>query len=304
MKKISVVVPAHNEEKELSQFYSKIINLLTKLDYEYEIVFVDDGSTDSTNEILTSIANKNKKVKVITLSRNFGQQAALICGFKYATGDCVIELDVKLDQPFEIIPKMISRWEHGYEIVHAVNKSKRNPFVRFINKIYLKFLNLISHINIPLDTDEFKLYDKKVIQEICSLKEQDKYIMAITSWVGYKQTEVAFNSKVNSKGKKSVVKKAMGVASAGIIGNSTWPLCLSFWLGTIISIVAQVVFTVFTILAMNKIYLSVSAWLIPLILFLFGLLFTVNAFSNMYLGKIYQQVKGRPDYIVSETKNI
>ena len=303
MSKISVVVPCYNEERELEQFYHKLINTLSRTSLEYEIIFVDDGSSDSTSEILFEISTKNKKAKVVTLSRNFGQQSALICGFSHAKGDCVLELDVKLDQPFEIIPKMIAKWEQGNEIVHAVNKSKRNPFKRFITKIYLKFLNFVSHISIPLDTDEFKLYDRKVIDEICSMKEQDKYIVALTSWVGFKQAKVEYTNSVQSKRKKNVFKKAMGVASAGIIGNSTWPLCLSFWAGTILNIISQIVLTVFTCLAMAKIYLSVSAWLIPIILFLFGLLFTVNSFSNIYLGKIYQEVKGRPDYIISKKLN-
>ena len=247
---------------------------------------------------------QNNNVKVITLSRNFGQQSALICGFKYATGDCVIELDVKLDLPFEIIPKMIAKWEEGCEVVHTQNKSKGNAFTRFFKRIYLKFLHRVAKIDIPLDTDEFKLYDKKVAKEICSLTEQDKYIMALTSWVGFKQSTIEYSSKVKSKSGKNIFKRTMGVASAGIIGNSTWPLCLAFWFGTILSIVSTICMTIFTTLAMFKIYLPLTAWLFPTIGTLFSFLFMVQSFSNTYLGRIYQEVKGRPDYIVSKTINI
>lgn len=302
--KVSFVVPCYNEEKEVEQFYNKLMSVVKNIDIDYELIFVDDGSKDNTFNILQTISNENKRIKVIALSRNFGQQASLICGFKHAIGDCVIELDVKLDLPFDIIPTMIEKWKSGYEVVHTQNKQKGNAFTRFFKRIYLKFLHLVAKIDIPLDTDEFKLYDKKVIKEICSLTEQDKYIMAITSWVGFKQTTIDYSTKVKSKSGKNIFKKAMGVASSGIIGNSTWPLCLSFWVGTILNIACQICFTVFTTLACFKVYLPVSAWLFPTIVMLFSLLFMINSFSNVYLGRIYQEVKGRPDYIISNTINI
>lgn len=303
MSKISFIVPVYNESKELKDFYGLFINMVQTIKHEYEIIFVDDGSNDNTPIILKELS-QNENVKVITLSRNFGQQASLICGFKHATGDCVIELDVKLDLPFEIIPKMIDKWQNGAEIVHTQNKAKGNAFTRFFKRIYLKFLHWVSRIDIPLDTDEFKLYDKKVVKEICSLTEQDKYIMAITSWVGFKQTTIEYNTKVKSKSGKNIFKRAMGVASAGIIGNSTWPLCLAFWFGTLLSIASSICMTIFTTLAMFKIYLPLTAWLFPTIGTLFSLLFMIQSFSNTYLGRIYQEVKGRPDYIISNTINI
>ena len=303
MSKISFVVPVYNEEKELEQFYNLLMNTIRTINYEYEIIFVDDGSKDNSAKILKDLAH-NSNVKVVTLSRNFGQQASLICGFKQTTGDCVIELDVKLDLPFNIIPKIIEKWRDGSEVVHTQNKNKGNAFTRFFKRVYLKFLHWVAKIDIPLDTDEFKLYDKKVVKEICALTEQDKYVMAITSWVGFKQSTVEYSTKVKSKSGKNIFQKAMGVASAGIIGNSTWPLCLAFWIGTLLSIASTICMTVFTTLAMFKIYLPISAWLFPTIGTLFSLLFMVQSFSNTYLGRIYQEVKGRPDYIISSTINI
>ena len=165
------------------------------------------------------------------------------------------------------------------------------------------FLKKVSKINIPIDTDEFKLYDRKVIDELCNLEERDKYILALTSWVGFKQTSVEYKKKIKSKSNRNIIAKAMGVAGAGLIKNSTWPLCLSLWIGTLLNIAAQVCLTVFTCLAMVNIYLPLTAWLFPTIVMLFSLLFTVNAFTNTYLGKIYEEVKGRPDYIVKSTLN-
>ena len=303
MNKVSFVVPVYNEQKELNEFYNLLMPVISQLDAEYEIIFVDDGSTDESPKILKELS-KNSNVKVITLSRNFGQQASVICGFKHITGDCAIELDVKLDLPFDIIPTMIQKWREGVEVVHTQNKQKGNKFTRFFQRIYLKFLHWVSKIDIPLDTDEFKLYDKKVVNEICSLTEQDKYIMAITSWVGFKQTTIEYNNKVKSKSGKNVIKRAMGFASAGIIGNSTWPLCLAFLFGTILSIASTICMTIFTTLAMFKIYLPLTAWLFPTIGTLFSFLFMIQSFSNTYLGRIYQEVKGRPDYIISDTINI
>ena len=180
---------------------------------------------------------------------------------------------------------------------------QKNPFTRFFTKIYLWFLKKISKIDIPIDTDEFKLYDRKVIDELCGLEERDKYIMALTSWVGFKQTSVEYKKKIKSKSSKNIISRAMGVIGAGVIKNSTWPLSLSLWIGTILNIACQVCFTVFTCLAMAKIYLPLVAWLFPTIVMLFSILFTVNAFTNTYLGRIYEEVKGRPDYIVKSTIN-
>ena len=302
MSKISFVVPVYNEEKELNEFYKLLTKTIENIDKDYEIIFVDDGSKDNSSTILKSFTS-NSNVKLVTLSRNFGQQASLICGFKQSDGDCVIALDVKLDLPFDIIPNMIEKWEMGNEVVHTQNKKKGNAFTRFFKCVYLKFLNLVAKIDIPLDTDEFKLYDKKVVKEICSLTEQDKYVMAITSWVGFKQATIEYSTKVKSKSKKNIIKKAMGVASAGIIGNSTWPLCLAFWFGTLLSIASTISMTIFTTLAMFRIYLPLTAWLFPTIGTLFSFLFMIQSFSNIYLGKIYHEVKGRPDYIISEMIN-
>lgn len=301
--KISYVIPVYNEEKELGEFYNLLMNTINAVNYDYEIIFVDDGSNDKSPEILKDLSS-NPKVKVVTLSRNFGQQSSLVCGFKHATGDCVIELDVKLDLPFNIIAKMIEKWEAGAEVVHTQNKVKGNAFTRFFKRIYLKFLHWVAKIDIPLDTDEFKLYDKKVIKEICNLTEQDKFIMAITSWVGFKQSTIEYSTKVKSKSGKNIFKRTFGFASAGIIGNSTWPLCLAFWFGTILSIASSICMTIFTTLAMFKVYLPLSAWLFPTIGTLFSFLFMIQSFSNTYLGRIYQEVKGRPDYIISSTINI
>ncbi|MBO5910305.1 MAG: glycosyltransferase family 2 protein [Clostridia bacterium] len=303
MSKISFVVPCRNEEKELKQFHEMLNTIIKEINYDYEIIFVDDGSTDATSNILKQFAT-NQNIKVITLSRNFGQQAAVICGFKQASGDCVIELDVKLDLPFDIIPKMIEKWEAGCEVVHTQNKVKGNAFTRFFKRIYLKFLHWVAKIDIPLDTDEFKLYDKKVVKEICSLTEQDKYIMALTSWVGFKQSTIEYATKVKSKSGKNIFQRAMGFASAGVINNSTWPLCLAFWFGTLLSISSTICMTIFTTLAMFKIYLPLTAWLFPTIGTLFSFLFMIQSFSNTYLGRIYHEVKGRPDYIITSTINI
>lgn len=302
-KKVSFVVPCYNEEGSLIEFYKNLSDELVDFKYNYEIIFVDDGSNDKTLEILKNLISKNAKIKVVSLSRNFGQQASLICGFQHASGDAIIELDCKKDLPFYLISQMLLKWEEGNEIVHVINKSKHNKFTRFVSRIYLKFLAKISKINIPLDSDEFKLYDRKVINEICKLKEQNKSILVLTSWVGFKQTEIEFSEKVERKNKKNIISRAMACASDGIVKNSTWPLCLSFWIGMILNIAFQVVFTVFTFLLMFKIYLPLTAWLYPLILFLFALLFTTNSFSNTYLARIYEGIKSRPDYIISEKIN-
>lgn len=300
---ISFVIPCYNEEKELKQFYTKLLTEINKTNEDYEIIFVDDGSFDNTNSILKEFAI-DKKVKIVTLSRNFGQQSAVLCGFNHAKGDCVIEIDVKLDLPINLIHSMIEKWKEGYLVVHTQNKLKRNGFTRFFEKIYLKLLHKLSKIDLPLDTDEYKLYDKKVVKAICSLNEQDLSIITITSWLGFKQTTITYSQKMQSKSKKNIISKAMKFASDGILNNCTFPLKINFILGTVLSILSNICMTVFTTLAICKIYLPVAAWIFPTLLILFSFLFMANSFTNSYLAKIYNEVKSRPSYIETNTLNI
>ena len=307
MKKISFVIPCYNEEECVLKFYERANKFVETLsDFSYEYIFVDDGSIDNTKKILFRLADMDKHVKVVSFSKNFGQQSAILCGFSYATGDCVVELDADLQDPIETVKEMIEKWNLGYKVVHGKRRSRKGEswFKKFTAKVFNFFFNKICRIKLPANTGDFKLYDKVVIKEILSLPEKQKYMRGVASFVGYKQCEVEFDREERQGGKTNYnFKKLSKLATNAVIANSNFPLMLPFYLGFIILNLVGLVFTVFTILLMFKICLPLTAWLFPFIAFFFGILFIIKGVNNLYIDKIYEQAKARPDYIVEDSKN-
>ena len=304
--KYSIIVPVFNEEKAIPLFHEAITPVMKNLNEPYEVIFVNDGSRDNTLNVLKNLADKDECVKVLSFSRNFGQQAAIFCGFEHAEGDAVIDIDVDLQDPVEAIPQMIEKWKEGYDIVHGKRLSRKGEtfFKKITSKLYLKFLKAISGLKIPKNVGEFKLFDRKVIDTLLAMPEHDRYLRGLTSWVGFKQTEVEFirNGRVAGETKYSV-KKLFKLAGRSIVSMSTFPLSIAMVCGLIFGVLSGITFTVFTILAMCKIYLPVAAWLFPAIGTFFSIQFMLNGFSNIYLKKTYEECQNRPRYIVAEKVN-
>ena len=190
MKKISIVIPVYNEEKVLEISYNKIKDILENIEqYDYEIVFINDGSKDSTFSILEKISNENNRVRVISFSRNFGQEAALTAGLKYVTGDAIVIIDADLQDPPELIPEMLKIWEQGNEVIYGKRKRRNgeSAFKLLSAKMFYKTLNALSDVEIPKDTGDFRLVDKKVVDVINSMPEHNKFLRGLFSWVGFKQ---------------------------------------------------------------------------------------------------------------------
>ncbi len=305
--KYSIVVPVYNEEQAIPLFYDAAVPVMESLNETFELIFVNDGSRDNTLNVLRKIAEKDKRVKVLSFARNFGQQAAIFCGFEHAEGDAVIDIDVDLQDPVEAIPLMIEKWKEGYEIVHGKRSVRKGEtfFKKFTSKMYLKFLQSISGLKIPEKVGEFKLFDRKVIDVLVNMPEHDRYLRGLTSWVGFKQTEVEFVRKERAVGEtKYSVKKMFKLAGKSIISMSTWPLTLSMKAGIAGVLMSGIAFLTFIILACCKIVLPLSAWLFPTLALLFSLSFVFNGISNIYLNKTYQEVQNRPRYIVGEKINL
>lgn len=305
--KYSIVVPVYNEQEAIPLFHEAIVPVMESLKDPYEIIFVNDGSKDNTLAVLTELAKKDKNVKVANFSRNFGQQAAIFCGLELSQGDAVIDMDVDLQDPVAAIPLMVEKWKEGYEIVHGKRSKRKGEsiFKKVTSSIYLKFLKMISGMDIPKNVGEFKLFDRKVVDTIVSMPEHNRYLRGLTSWVGYKQTEIEFVRNERSAGKtKYGLKKLVKLAGNGIVSYSTWPLSLAMVAGIIFGLASFVIFTTFSILAICKISLPVAAWIIPLIITCFSVLFTLNGFSNIYLRRTYEESQNRPRYIVSEKINM
>lgn len=304
--KYSIVVPVYNEEEAIPRFYDAILPVMDKLNEPYEIIFVNDGSKDKTLEILRNLAQKDNRVKYLSFSRNFGQQAAIYCGFEHSTGDAVIDIDVDLQDPVEVLPLMIEKWKEGYEVVHGKRTTRKGEtfFKKITSSLYLKFLKIISGLKIPKNVGEFKLFDRKVIDVINSIPDKDKYLRGITAWVGFKQTEVEFVRNERTVGKTNYnLKKLLKLAWSGIISMSTWPMTLSMKFGNFGAFLSFAAFITFTVLVCCGVALPLVVWLFPTITLCFSISFILNGFNNIYITRTYVASQGRPRYIISEKKN-
>ena len=304
--KYSIIVPVYNEQESIPLFVDAVTPIMKELNDEYEVIFVNDGSKDNTLNVLKNHANKDEHIKYISFARNFGQQAAIFCGLEHSSGEAVIIMDVDLQDPVEVIPLMIDKWKEGYEVVHGKRTKRKGEtfFKKITSSIYLKFLQTISGLKIPKNVGEFKLLDRKVVNVINSMPEHDRYLRGLTSWIGFKQTEVEFERKERQAGEtKYTLKKMLRLAGKSIVSYSTWPLTLSMKTGLIFGFLSIACFITFIVLACCKIFLPLAAWLFPTITLMFSILFVIIGFNNIYLRRTYEEARNRPRYIVSETKN-
>lgn len=310
MKKVSVVIPMYYEEEVAKECYNRVFKVLTCLkDYDYEIIFINDGSKDNTLEILDDIAKEDKKVKVISFARNFGHQCAVTAGLKYVTGDAIVIIDADLQDPPELIPEMLKLWENGNEVIYGKRKAREgeSKFKLLTAKMFYKTLNVLSDVDIPKDTGDFRLVDKKVVDVINSLPEHNKFLRGLFSWVGFKQTPFEYERKERFAGKtKYPLKKMLKLASDGIISFSTKPLKIVGGLG-IFSVIASILILLYAILSFIFKWNNLAAgWtsLMVVTTFLSGIILISLWMIGEYIARIYDEVKGRPQYIIDKTINI
>lgn len=310
MKKISVVIPMYYEEEVAYECYNRMKKNLNELSqYDYEIIFVNDGSKDKTLEILQDIAKQDKKVKIVSFSRNFGHQAAVTAGLKYITGDCGIIIDADMQDPPEVIKDMIKLWEEGNEVIYAKRKKREGEtaFKLFTATMFYKVLNGLSEVEIPKDTGDFRLADRKVIDVINSLPEHNKFLRGLFSWVGFKQVPFEYERKERFAGEtKYPLKKMLKLATDGIIGFSTKPLKIIGGIG-FISVVISVLILIYALL--NCIFswdLIAKGWtsIMFSMTFLIGIQLISIWLVAEYISRIYDEAKGRPQYIIDKTINI
>lgn len=238
MNKISVVIPMYYEEEVAHLCYDRVSTVLRSLSdkYEYEIIFVNDGSKDKTLKILKDIANNDKCVKVISFSRNFGHQAAVTAGIKYITGDAIVIMDADLQDPPELIPEMLKLWEEGNEVIYGKRKTRKgeSAFKILTAQMFYSFLNAMSEVEIPKNTGDFRLVDRKVIDVINSLPEHNKFLRGLFSWVGFEQKAFLYDRPERKLGTtKYPFKKMFKLASDGILSFSTKPMKIVGGLGVI-----------------------------------------------------------------------
>ena len=303
MKKISIVIPAYNEEGNLMPVYQRIKSVFENMQgYSFEIIFVNDGSRDNTQSRLEEMALDFPEIKYIEFSRNFGHQPAVKAGMDYADGNVIISMDGDLQHPPELIPQMVKKWEQGYDIVYTIRSyPKEIPyFKRKTSNLFYRFLSQISDVDLTNGGgSDFRLIDSSVAQVMKNLKEDDLFLRGWTSWMGFKQTGIEFVAGERFSGQSSYdLKKMLKFAFTGITSFSVKPLYLATYLGFIFSSLSLLYIPYVLYAFLTKTEISGWASLIMTIVFFGGVQLIILGILGIYLGKIFKQVKGRPNYII------
>ena len=310
-KLISVIVPTYNQEYGINELFLRIIkNLkLIKDKYSYEIIFVNDFSTDRSYEKLKKLASKRKQIKVINFSRNFGNQIAIAAGIDYCRGDLAIIIDDDLQDPPEVIIDLISKYEQGFNVVYAIRRRRvgTSPFFRVIAYIYYRFINSLSQTYLPEDVGDFRLIDKSVLESLRSFKEKNRYYRGLISWVGFKQAGVYYDRNARFSGKSNfTLKKYINFAFNGLTSFTEKPLYLAGILGLIITVVSFCfAFYIFFKRLTTPDY-SIQGWtsIALFVIFFGGIQLMCLGILSIYVSKIFQEIKERPLYIVQSLFNL
>jgi len=307
-KLISVVVPMYYEELVAGECYNKLTEVLYNKAFDYELIFVNDGSKDKTEEILSEIAENDSKVKVINFSRNFGHQTAVTAGIFNATGDAIVIIDADMQDPPPVILEMVEYWKKGYEVVYGKRKNRKGEtrFKLLTAKYFYKFLNYMSDTEIPKDTGDFRLIDRKVAEVYKNMPERNRFVRGMMSWIGFKQIAVEYERNGRFAGEtKYPIKKMIKFATDGIISFSTKPLKFVSWLG-FFSVLMSIGVFIYGIISKILINNTISGWtsIITLIALFGGLQLISLGIIGEYIARIYDECKNRPLYVIKNTKNI
>jgi Glycosyltransferases involved in cell wall biogenesis len=303
-KKIAIVIPAYNEEDNVEIAYKRLKEVLDSTNYDYELIFVDDGSKDNTLSKLLELYEKDKKVKVISLSRNFGKEIALSAGLDYADADAVIPFDADLQHPPEVIPELLAKFEEGYDVVNAVKRKRggENFFKRFMSEAFYKIINNVSSVEIPQNVGDFRLISKDALNAVKQIRERKRFMKGIFAWVGFKTASVYYETAPRHAGKtKWNYFKLINLAIEGITSFSIAPLRLASLLGLFVSFVAFL-YAMWIIIQKLVYGNPVKGYpsIMVAILFLGGVQLITIGIIGEYVGRIYEEVKQRPLYIVKK----
>jgi glycosyltransferase involved in cell wall biosynthesis len=299
--KLSVIIPLHNEEPSLPETLRRVSTVLDGIPGEHEIVFVDDGSTDRTLEILEDAASRDPRILVVALSRNFGHQAALSAALDYATGDAVVVIDGDLQDPPEIIPDLLERFRAGYDVVYAQRRERKEVWwLRMCFFLFYRLMSRLSDTKLPLDAGDCGLMSRRVVEQLRSMTEHHRYLRGMRSWVGFRQIGIAVErSKRHSGETKFSALKRLKFAADGIFAFSTVPIRAASLLGAT-AMAVSILYTLFTIYAKIFLHQTVRGFaaMIVVMTFLSGVLLFFLGIIGEYVGRIYEEIKARPLYVV------
>lgn len=302
--KYSVVIPAYNEEEVIDTSYKRLKEVMEQADGSYELIFVNDGSADKTYEMLKRIAEGDSHVRVINFARNFGHQLAVSAGLDRAKGQAVVIIDADLQDPPEIMLNMIDLWKQGYDVVYGKRKKRQGEtvFKKLTAFAYYRILKFMSGMDMPLDAGDFRLMDRKVVDAMVSMREHNRYLRGMASWVGFKQTPYEFERSERYAGvTKYSLKKMLELAGNGIFSFSSKPMTLSINAGILtcfLTFVWMVFYLIFSIIKGTFSYFTLA---LGGLYGMIGLMFIAVGFCGVYLGRIYDEAKNRPLYLVANT---
>jgi len=316
MKKVSILVPAYNEEASLPLLYAELRRLMDgegeygamlNEKYEWEILIINDGSTDGTLDILRRLHEQDSRLCYLDLSRNYGKETAMLAGFDYVSGDCAVIMDADLQHPPRYIPQMLAKWEEGYEDVYGERLTRgKEPWLRrWLSLLFYRLLQKSTHINVLQNVGDFRLLDKRAVEALKRMREHERYTKGMYSWVGFRKTAIPFETAERAAGKSSMsFLRLLRLAIEGITSFTTAPLKLATMLGFTVSIAAfgYMLFVIFKAILFGE---EVAGYptIITLILFLGGSILLCLGIIGEYLAQVFVETKNRPTYIAREYNN-
>jgi glycosyltransferase involved in cell wall biosynthesis len=306
---LSVVLPVFNEEGGLATLYSRLKAVLEKMGIGHEIIFVNDGSGDGSWEAILSLADRDRSVKAINLSRNFGHQVAITAGIDASRGTTVAVMDSDLQDPPEVLERLFEKYREGFDVVYAQRRTREGEtwFKRTTATVFYRLIRRMTTVDIPVDTGDFRLMSRRVVDELKRLQEQSRFVRGLVTWVGYNQAPVSYDRDRRYGGDtKYPLTKMMKFALDGITGFSSQPLRLASHAGLLLASASLALMGVFTVYKLAGGGGLVPGWtsLIVAVLFLGGLQLLAIGILGEYIGRIYEETKRRPLYLVRDTRNV
>ncbi len=304
---VSVVVPLYNEQEVIGESYRRLKEVMDGSGEDYELIFINDGSRDETWPMACKLAETDPRLRLLSFSRNFGHQTAITAGMDAADGDAVVVIDADLQDPPEVIPQMLAKWREGYQVVYGLRTKRKGEsfFKKITAKIFYRTLNALTEVPLPVDAGDFRLLDRAVCDALKKLPERNRYVRGLVSWVGFRQTAIEYVRAERFAGTtKYPLRKMLRLAGDALTSFSYKPLKLSILIGSLVS-VASFVYGIVIICQRLFTDILVSGWatLACLTLFFNGLILTMMGIIGQYIGRIYDETKGRPLYIVAEQVN-
>ena len=292
----SIIAPVYNEKDCLHVLYERVSEVMDRTEKPWELILVDDGSSDGSSEIMRELAEKDPRIRCVWFARNFGHQIAVTAGMDQALGEAVVVIDADLQDPPEVIIQLIEKWKEGYEVVYAVRKERDGEswFKKATASLFYRLIDKIADVRIPLDTGDFRLYDRKVIDVMKQMPEKNLFLRGMSSWVGFRQIGVEYHREERYAGTTHYpLKKMLKLALTAITGFSTIPLQLAAWTGAVITGLSVIAFII------NLIVKGGCGTMIS-VFFMGGIILIFLGIIGEYLGRIYDEARNRPLYITRE----